>query len=419
MGKVRTALQAAALMLAGTWSVASLAAIDGLIFNDTDPLTIQAVDMEALTVGDQVQGPANPYEGSAIIPDCAIASDGDSAFFTAAGTPAIYPVDLTGATPQVGTAIPVTGLGALELALTPDNAYVLVATLQTNSPPFSATVSVIDTQSQAELSSTNIDPGTNAVAYSIDVCDDGETVVAAVLDVGSGSSARLARGSLSADGVLSAEAVVPVAPLGIGTVAHCAPGSETAVHVKYYDTVAEGPVLSSFTLADLTQMDSLVIPIDVSAEAVLAIAFSPNGDVLYILTNDDLRAVQYDPDSGLFGDTQWLTPASNGFVSGVVGNERMALSEDGSRLLVGDTIGPRFYDAETGALLESIAGPPTGGVCLQPTEDDSPVGPTGNDSGGNGNPYVPAGSVTSTGGSLPLSLIFMLAGAAALRRRML
>jgi hypothetical protein len=307
---------------------ATFALIPGLLVNNTSPGAVQAIDYSVPSLG----APAGSIPNGSVVGDCVITHDGSQGFVTNFGS-SVFPVDLTGAIPVVGSAIAVS-LASEDVTLTPDDKFLLVT--DGGGAP---SISVVDVDLGTEIGT--FAPGGSVT--SVDACDDGGTVIAGAF------GGTLFRLNIDGFGALSSGSSVSTP---VGTNAYCAPGSSTAVSVDF-----SGSSLRSYTLPGLGSVD-----VEGAPNAPIAAAFNGDGTRIFVRGDSATAAYPYDPVSGNIGTLLWSVSTPS--VPSYYGIDQIAVTPNGGDVYVPNASGVRILDATTGATIMNLAAPSSTGVCF-------------------------------------------------------
>jgi hypothetical protein len=239
-------------------------------------------------------------------------------------------------------------------------AVVVGSTTQTNTP-----VSLVDLNVHREVATV---PYPNKLARAAAVGDDGQTVLAS-LDNSIGGGAPVVRrltlneqnGTLTDAGVQHA-----FASNDFPTRMAIAPGSHVGVTLVQHSTPTTTDLVS-FSLPDLTIRDSVTLGGSIGN----AVVFNCNGDKIYArsgsqaLDPDVIQGFNFDPLTGTFGHTAFLTINNISIFYGARFGDSLAISPDGSLLIAaeenvdGRLPAPRvsLWDAVTGMFLNDFSVP--------------------------------------------------------------
>ncbi len=334
----------------GLGASASVRAESALVINNVGPLRVvglnTATDVLSAT-GLQLQSSGAGGLGG----DCAIDPSGARGYAAVGfgSGSGIVPLNLPAASAGPRIVVP---NAPNDVDLTPDGRFLLVAYF--NAVGENGPLSVIDTSTNTIVQ--NKIPASGD-AQSVDVCDDGSSVV-----IGDDANKKIGLLSLSSGGVLSdvTNQSVPTGGLALHN-AYCAPGSRSAI------AAAGGGALHSFLLPGLTPVSNIAV----QAQSA---AFAPDGKRLYVRSfNSVVRALAFDPATGVIGAQLWQTTVTGG--TGFFGRDELALSPDGGKLYVPEAGVLRVLDAATGASLSNLTNADltsASAICVQPPV---PVGP--------------------------------------------
>jgi len=272
---------------------------------------------------DRVLGKLLLPSHSGTVRDVVIAPDQTRAFVLDNGPKLVWTVDLTtislagGGTPLSLSENP------QDAAVTADGRWLLIGNAN-------GSVSVVNTATSS-LAGPNFSAGGQAVAVG-----SGEDLVVANYTAGEVRRLAVSRGGAIRD--TGQKFLLPTA----GDVT-LAPDGRTGVAID-----RSGRVAQPFLLSGMQSVAARVLP---GGGYAMGGVFNPGGDRFYVRTSDGtLSAWTYDPATAELG-AEPLFVRWAGTASAHVGIDQMALSPDGSRLLVTDNSVVRGYDPDTGELL--------------------------------------------------------------------
>ena len=264
---------------------------------------------------------------------------------------ALWVIDLSSSTPVLSTGTNPIAVSspATDLALTPDDTFVIAADGTTGFPPQGSAppVSASNVAARTQVSTF----GTVLDNTGVDVCADNSVLIASL----NGQAVR--KLGVDASGTLSDTGLSVAANLPHNVA--CAPGGMSVVVVGGSSTSGSNGTLQSFTLPTLTPVDTRTLSAIVGQTAVI----NPTGDRVFVRSaGGRIDVFAFNPVTGALGSAPLLTITINPFLNanGVTdhfGQDLMAIHPNGTKLYVSEPGAVRVYDANSGSLLTSITGP--------------------------------------------------------------
>jgi hypothetical protein len=299
---------------------------------DSFHFTITALDAGTQTELGSVTLPG-PFSGATLFGDIVISADRKFAY-VADNNSRIWVLDLTGPVPQLASGINPIPSGGEDLALTPDQRFLVVAGFGASG----GALSVVDVATRTEVS-TVVD-GALLVATG----SDGSVLADAA---GSGS---LLRFTIDAAGQLQNTGELGGFHFDAGNI-YIAPGNKAAI------SISTEIALQTFSIPGLQTVAELPLTGRNGVSAV----FSPDGKRVYVRSNSPggVAVYDFDPDTGAIGATPLFTiPVED---ASRIGNlDQLALSPDGRVLYVPESRKVALFEANAGRLLGTITDPSLG-----------------------------------------------------------